>query len=451
MTPYLAWAASDTLRISPTMAMLAAGGIIILAALAVFGGVPLQYNIRNLIVRWPTTLLTGLAFVLVTGLLVVMMAFVNGMYRLTEQSGQPGNVIILSEGATDEVVSNLGYGDVSDLERQPGVLTDEKNQPLASKESYLIATTPLPLEPGKPPRRRFVQLRGLDDSELSGKVHGLNLLAGSWLGVDDPGVQPAPDGKGLGYIRCVVGEGFAASFADAMKSPKYEVGSTFELAERTWVIVGIMASAGTTFDSEIWGKRSILGEKFGKTSYTTIVLRTEDDDAASDLVTHFKTNYTKSKVAAFTETEYFASLSETNRQFSGAIAIVALFMAIGGAFGIMNTMFAMVAQRTKDIGVLRILGFRRWQVLASFLLESLLLAVVGGLIGCAFATLFHGTGATSVVGSGGGPGGKTVVLQLVVDANLIAVGLVFALLMGLIGGLAPSVAAVRLRPLESLR
>jgi ABC-type antimicrobial peptide transport system permease subunit len=116
----------------------------------------------------------------------------------------------------------------------------------------------------------------------------------------------------------------------------------------------------------------------------------------------------------------------------------------------MNTMFAAISQRTKDIGVLRILGFKRWQILVSFFLESLAIALIGGAIGCALGYLVNGVTATSIV-SGGQGGGKTVILRLIVDANIVAAAMLFTLIMGALGGLLPALSAMRLKPLESLR
>src|SRR6516225_5834011 len=110
----------DFLPISPSLLVPLALAALLLFGLLVVGRVPLQYNVRNLLVRWPITLLTVVAFVLVIGLMTVMLAFVNGMYRLTEGSAHPGNVMVLSDGATDELFSSLGYSDTSDVERQPG-------------------------------------------------------------------------------------------------------------------------------------------------------------------------------------------------------------------------------------------------------------------------------------------------------------------------------------------
>ena len=133
-----------------------------MAGLAILGKVPVRYNVRNLQVRWRTTLMTALAFTLVIALNTVMLAFVNGMYKLTQGSGQPGNVMVLSEGSTDEAFSNLGFSDIGDIELQPGVLRDEANQPLASRETYVVVNQPVRVRAAGPaagpvhagPRRR---------------------------------------------------------------------------------------------------------------------------------------------------------------------------------------------------------------------------------------------------------------------------------------------------------
>jgi ABC-type antimicrobial peptide transport system permease subunit len=134
-----------------------------------------------------------------------------------------------------------------------------------------------------------------------------------------------------------------------------------------------------------------------------------------------------------------------------AIGFVTVVMAIGGVMGVMNTMFAAVSNRVKDIGVLRLMGYSRLQVMLAFLLESLLIALVGGAVGCALGYLSNGWTATSIVSSGMGGGGKFVVLRLTVDLQTLLIGLLLALGMGLIGGAIPALSAVRLKPLDALR
>jgi len=138
----------NQLSISPSLLVPLVTAALVMVLLFLIGKVPLTYNLHNLLVRWRTTLLTALAFTLVVSLLIIMLAFVNGMARLTEGSGHPENVIVLSDGATDESFSNMTYSDTADVERISGVLSDPQGRPLCSKEVYIIATQQVPAAPG---------------------------------------------------------------------------------------------------------------------------------------------------------------------------------------------------------------------------------------------------------------------------------------------------------------
>jgi ABC-type lipoprotein release transport system permease subunit len=455
-----------------------------LQAVGVLRRVPFSYNWRNLLVRWRTTLMTACAFVLVVGLMTVMLAFVNGMFNLTKGSAHPGNVIILQDGANDELFSRLDNTVTELPDKVRGALEDEDGNKLVSWETYIVVNQPIPqqcpvcgkrvelndsthkLEPhGDPPcpgsnvvienvrKRRFVQLRGVKEPVIAGRVHGLELYpGGAWF---DPksGAQELSAEQGGGSAgQVVLGEGIARELGRDLGKDRLGPGDVFELGahNQKWVVVGVMKSAGSTFDSEVWAKQSLAGKSFGKESYTTGFVRTADAESAKAFAEDAKTNFKTVAVQAQTETEYFDKLNATNNQFLIAIYFIVIVMAIGGVFGVMNTMFAAVSQRTKDVGVMRLLGYPRWQILTSFFLESLLLSLIGGLIGCALGSLCNGWSATSIMSSGPG-GGKTVMLKLTVDWAILATGLGFSLAMGAVGGLIPALSAMRLRPLESLK
>ena len=448
--------------VSPKIVAPLAAVLILFILLALVGKVPLGYNIRNLFVRWRITVLTALAFALVVSLLIVMLAFVNGMNKITESSGQPGNVMILSDGATDELFSNLSYSDMGNIDQQPGVAKMERERdakkqsvPQCSREVYIVVNQPIASEVGRSNRRRFVQVRGIDDAVVSGAVHGLELFpGGKWFsaaGVQEISGQAKSDEKGQA-IQAVLGEGVARVLGSDHGKDSLEIGDVFELGPRQWIVTGIMKSSGSTFSSEVWAKRSLAGPLFGKEQLTCVVARTANAEAAQKLADDLSNNFKVTAVRAEPETVYYSKLAETNKQFLVAIIAIAFFMALGGICGVMNTMFAAITQRTKDIGILRILGFAKWQILVSFFLETLFIAMIGGLIGCAVGYCFNGFSATSTVSSGPGSGGKTVVLKLLIDANTIAFGILFTLVMGALGGLVPSLlSAMRMRPLESLR
>lgn len=503
--------------------------LVILGALAVvgiLGKVPLSYNIRNLFVRWPMSVLTAFAFTIVIFLLTAMLAFINGMSKLTDDSGHAENVVVLADGSNDESFSTLGFTDTSDIDHEPGVAQNAEGKALCSREVYILASQSVAPKPGKATgtvgtglvkrvvanegrvivtendnditykmepttpvfinegdgrlefvkpgdllwaayeqrgdvravselrvsnKRRFVQVRGVEDPAIAADVHGLELLSGHWF--SDAGVEelPAEPGKQPETaVQAVLGEGAAKAIGPDVGKESLEVGDVFLLGPKRWKVVGILKASGTVFGSEVWTKRSYIGDLYGKPStISSITIRTKSPADAEALTKALK-DYKLAKLNPQTETDYYSQQRTFLLIIRTAIIVLTVFMALGGIFGVMNTMFAAISQRTKDIGVLRIIGYARWQVLVSFLLESMVLALFGGLLGCALGMLVHGRSMTSVVGAAQGFG-KTVVLQLSVTPNTILVGVLLTLIMGLLGGLLPALTAMRLRALESLR
>lgn len=442
------------------------------------GKVPIQYNLRNLRVRWITTVMTGVAFTVVVFLLVLMMSFVDSVNRLTASTGIPGNVFVLSEGSTDELFSNLAYGDVSKLELEKAT-TDPQGRPLAtpitvktlpgkagqppvrliSKETYFVINQEIAKPQGGGPARRFVQLRGVEDAEVAGKVHDIPLLSGDWFGREG-GVE---SGKGQSVVPCVLGEGAAAAFGADYGKDRLNVGDVFKLGNLDMMVVGIMKSAGKTFDSETWATRQRVGQEFGKQQFTTVVLRVSDDNpetverSAEIFAYHLSKNFANPRVRAVPEPRYYEDLARSNSQLMFMVVVVAIIMALGGVIGVMLVMFAAIAQRVKDVGVMRVVGYKRWQILVSFMLESLAIALLGGLVGV-LLILFVDSAAGATTGGltvtsnvSSGQGGKTVVTKLVFGTDVVASGILFTIVMGRLGGLLPSVGAMRLGILESLR
>ncbi len=425
--------------------------------------IPLVYNIRNLTVRFRTTLLTATAFTMVIGVLTLMMGFINGLKTLTQSSGIPENVIVLSQGSTDEGISNLPFENMGDIAQQVGVAR-WNNEPLCSREAYLVLSLPVAdPQPGRPVRR-LLQLRGIFDPASSSKVHNFELLpGGEWF--SEAGVRAAPTPGEPPMIEVVLGQGIARELgfdrSEALRlngnnPDRLDVGDTIQLENRKLLVTGIMKTEGTTFDSEVWAKQSVVGPLLGKNYYTTLVLRAESPKAAIALEEYFmgkdeNNKYEKTQINAFTEPNYFKTLGQANLQLLVGTMVVAAVMAFGGIMGVMNTMFAAISQRVRDIGMLRLLGFSSWRILVSFLVESLLIALLGGLVGCLIGYLFNGFRVTSIVGSGAGPGVKSVVFRIIVDWGVIGIGLTLSMMMGFVGGLVPALSAMRLKPLESLR
>ena len=435
--------------------------------------VPLSYNLRNMVVRWKNSVVTSVAFTVVIGLLVTMLAFVAGMYRLTESSGRPGNVVVLQDGSTDESFSNLPPG--AEVELLPSdvremILRNDKGTYLATKEVFVIASQEIPNAPTSGKQRRMVQMRGLHDGAVGLAVHGIEIQDGRLFSQE--GIQAvkasankkyneaavtalggvataaaAPDDRAF---EVVLGTGVAGELSNDRPGGPVQCGEILLIGGRKWIVVGIMSSANTSFANEVWCRASILQEMFGRrNSYSSYVVATPNAATARKVAKEMKAFKTVA-LEALPETEYFAKLTATNLQFLGMIIVVTIVMAIGGMLGVMNTMFAAISQRSKDIGVMRLLGYSRWQILVSFLIESLVIAFAGGILGCALGYITDGWTATSFVSSGQG-GGRGVILRLVVDWTTIGYGLLVTLIMGAVGGLVPALTAMRLKPLESLR
>ncbi|MBP3958846.1 ABC transporter permease [Gemmata sp. G18] len=446
--------------------------------LLLIGRVPLAYNFRYLWVRKRDTALTALAFTVVVALVVVLLAFVNGMYKLNESTGVPGNVMVLAEGSTDELFSNLERAAADNVERVEvtaangakyaiaravrgpdgaldrlpvGAPLEVKGAAyLASLESYMVMNQAVPSKPGETARRRFLQVRALRDPQIAAAVHNMELEpGGKWFAGN--GVHQESGGK---YLPCVLGGGAAGTLGADIGKPRLGPGDTFELADQQWVVTGVMKSEGTTFGSEVWVSDNNLAVHAAgkKNRYTTLVLRTADDNAtaARAVSDYLNRGYTQASLKAFAETDYYNELTKTNETFLTWIVFLAGVMAVGGIFGVMNTMFASIAARIKEVGVLRILGFKRWQILISFMIESLAIAFVGGAVGCALGYFANGFEAASTL-SGGQGGGKSVTLKMVVDYQILAAGMLFTLVMGRLGGLVPALSAMRMEILDSLR
>jgi ABC-type lipoprotein release transport system permease subunit len=438
------------------IALASFAGLIVL--LAVIGKVPLGYNVRNLSVRWKTTVATALAFTLVVFLLTVMLAFVTGMDRMTEESGIPGNVIALSDGAPDESQSNLSaeYSikvlpqDIKKLVEQ-----DANGRYLSSREVYTVVNQPIKNAAPGGRQRRFLQVRGLEDPDIAARVHNMELYSGGkWF--PEGGFQKRSrnvNGKDVPETlhEVVVGEGIARDLGGDDHKSMLEVGDVFDIGPVKAVVVGIMKSAGNTFGSEVWAKSDWVRERFNKkNTFSSIVSRTRDGEAAREMADRVK-KHREGAATAMTETEYYSKLTATNNLYRYAALFIAAIVAVGGILGVMNTMYAAISQRTKDIGILRILGYQRRHLLVSFLLESLLIALLGGLVGCALGYLTNGLSAVSTLSAIAGGGGKSVMLHLVVDGNTLATGMLYTLVMGAVGGLVPALSAMRLKPLESMR
>lgn len=381
---------------------------------------PISYNIRNLRQRWQVTLLAVIGIALVVAVFVVLGAMAAGFRIALRSTGRIDNAIVLQKGADSEMTSGISRDDTSVMSVDNRVARDDKGQPLASPEILIVANLK----------------RITDNAETNVALRGVTLRAMSVRG----GVA-VREGRPFrpGLYELMVGERVRERYG-------LEIGKSIKLQRKDWQVVGVFTSDGSGFESEIWGDVDVMGPAFDRVGgYQSLVLRMADADSFDAFKASVEAN-PNFQVTMRRERDFY---DEQAGPISSALTtlawFVSLIMAVGAVTGAMNTMFAIVASRTREIGTLRALGFSRLSILTAFVLESVTLALVGGLLGCLLAMPFNGmTGATSANFS-------DLAFAFRVTPTTLAVGLTFALLMGTVGGLMPALRAARMPITAALR
>lgn len=384
--------------------------------------VPLSYIARNLWVRRVTTLLTagGMALVVYVFATVLMMS--EGIRATLVATGQPDNVMVLRKGAGAEINSGIAREQVAIVASLPGLATDGQGRPLLSREPVVLNTLPK-RGSGKPSN---VTVRGTSDIGLMLRPQ-VKLLKGRMF---KPGTS-----------EIITGTAVARGFEGA------GLGETLHFAGREWRVVGVFDAAGSAFDSEIWGDSEQMIQAFRRSAYSSVVLRLADPSAFDELRKRIEDD-PRLTLEAKREVRFYAEQSEALATFIRLLGLaLSVIFSIGAVVGAMITMFASVASRTAEIGTLRALGFRRSAVLSAFLGEALLLALVGGIMGLAGASLMQSVDISTV----NFQTFAELAFRFQLTPAIGAQSIVFALSMGLIGGFIPAWRASRMKIVDCLR
>src|SRR5919112_2890932 len=371
---------------------------------------PLKYNIRNIVVRKGSTLATAFTIGLTVAVFLMVMALARGIDLTLSSSGEPLNMIVLREGSTAELNSSLTRENFNDLMYLDGVAR-EGETPMATGELItLIYKARKGMSQGS-----NVTVRGV--GPMSFKLRsGFNITAGKQL-------QP-------GLTEAVVSKRIAERFQGL------DIGDRFRIQTTDYTVVGFFDSAGKAFESEIWVDINSLASSTKREGYSSVLMRVKDQNALSALGKRI-TDDPKLHLKAVSERTFY---EDQQGVASGALKGLAVFisfvMAVGAGFAGMNTMYAAVARRTKEIGTLRVLGFSRLSILAAFLLESVAIALIGAVIGIIMALPlnFVSTGTSNWV-----------------TFDLMIFALIFGGVIGLIGSLLPSIRASRFKIVDALR
>jgi putative ABC transport system permease protein len=384
--------------------------------------IPIAYSLRNLRHRKTTTLMTALGLALTVSVLLSVLALVEGLRMTFRASGDPLNILVLRSGAPAELMSSLPRFSYNALKYKPGIALSPSGEPMASLEVVTVISLENPEHPGG----TTVSFRGLSPAGIQMRP-SIAIHAGRWF-------RP-------GYREVVVGRSIAARY------PEAHLGGQFHFGRGAWTVVGVMDAGNSSTDSEIFcDLNQLAADDAREDVLSSVLLRATDPAAKSALIRDLNQDQ-QLGVDALAETEYYERQTMSSAPVLFVGIFVAVIMAVGSSFAAMNTMYAAVARRSKEIGTLRVLGFSRGAILTSFLLESLLLAAFGGLIGCLLVLPLNNI--TSGIGSFTTFSETT--FRFRVSPAIIETGIAFALVMGACGGFLPACNAARKEILDALR
>jgi putative ABC transport system permease protein len=383
--------------------------------------IPVSYNIRNLIVRRTTTLMTAAGIAMTVAVLLAVMGLVSGLRSAFDAAGDPLHVLVLRKGGTAELTSLLTKEQFQIVKTFPGIAVGRDGQPMASLELVTIITIPT----ADNPDGSNITLRGLLPRGI--EMRHLKLAGGRWFR--------------SGQREIVVGKSTASRY------PAAQIGKTLKFGKGYWTVVGIMDGGASAVNSEIFADANQIASDFNRPDvYSSAVLQATDEVAAAALPKSLEAD-PRLNITVLSEKEYYDKQTVSSRPIEFLGYFVCIIMAIGSAFAAMNTMYAAVARRSKEVGTLRVLGFTRGSILLSFFVESLMLSIIGGVIAILVTLPLNNVTA----GLGNFLTFSETNFNFRIGPEVMIVGIIFSLLLGALGGFLPARRAAKKEILTALR
>jgi putative ABC transport system permease protein len=383
--------------------------------------IPLSYNLRNLMVRKTTTVMTSAGIMLSVAVLVASIALVNGLRTVFVNTGHPLQLLVLRTGGTSELGSLIPTDSFEILRNKRGIAVNEKGEPLVSPELVNVANLPSVDNP----KGMNITLRGITSVGI--EMRSVRVTDGRWFQ--------------LGQREIVIGRSVARRY------PTAKLGSQIRFGKGDWEIVGIMDGRESALNSEIWGDFHQIASDYNRQDSASSVLVRATDPVTFDALKHSIEDDRRLNATALSERDYYASQTASAAPLEFLGIFVSAAMAIGSGFATTNTMYAAVAKRSKEIGTLRTLGFSEGSILLSFLTESVLIAVLAGLLGCALVLPLNWV--TSGVGSFASF--SEIAFRFRVGLTTIVTGVIFSVVLGVVGGVLPARAAAKKEIIAALR
>lgn len=385
--------------------------------------VPLAYNIRSAMQRWTSSLVAIIGIAGTVAVFIAMLALARGFKATLVSSGLPQNAIVQQSGADSEMTSVIAIDALRVVEDAPQVAR-RGTEPLVSAEVVVIANLPLRGGTGD----ANVQMRGVSERVLAVRDN-VRVTHGRFL-------RP-------GLSEIVVGTNAARAYAGL------DLGASVRIGAGTWHVVGIFDANGSAFDSEIWADATVVNGAYqrppGVFQSVTTRLRSADDFPAFKAMLE---RDPRARLQAVREADYYEAQSHTVTTLITVLGgLVAIVMGLGAVLGALNTMYSAVAERSREIAVLRALGFGGGSVVMAFVVESMWIALIGGVLGCLLALPVNGI----TTGTINWQTFSHLAFAFRITPDLLGLGLAFAVLMGLIGGVPPAIRAARANVSRTLR
>ena len=385
--------------------------------------IPISYNIRNMILRKGLTVMTALGIGLTVTTAVFLMMLLTGLKKAFVTSGDPLNVLVVRKGSTSELVGGFAKDKVPILRTLPGIALDKNGQPMVSAEWVVLVSLPRKNGSGNV----NVTLRGMEQDGIELRARHAKLIDGRWF-------QP-------GQAEVVVSKSVQGRYSHT------KVGEVIDFGKGPWNVVGTFDGGGSSYDSEIWTDVNQVANQFNRQNAVGNVYLRATDPVAADALKHRVSDDQQLQLEGALETEYWDKQTSSGGGIKVMGYIVGFTMAIGSIFAAANTMYAAVAYRSREIATLRVIGFRKGSILTSFVFESVLLALLGAIVGIVLMLPFDGM-STSTANQ---QTFSEVVFRMHLSLPVIGWAIVFAVVMGLIGGVAPAYGAARRDILAALR
>jgi len=381
-------------------------------------------NIRSIRARLGSSSVAVVGIAGVVLVFVAVLSIAEGVAATMKASGDPNTVLVLRSGSDTEMTSGLGGDSVRVIQDAPGVARDSSGTPLTSPELFVVVDHPLKRS-GSPAN---VPLRGITPEAF--KVHDRVKIV---------------QGRNLEFGKNEIIAGRAASHQFVGLEP----GTTLKWGESTWTLVGIFEDGGSASESELWCDVKVLQPAYRRgNSYQSVYAKLAEPSAFQALKDSLTTN-PQLQVTAMRSPDYYGTQTATLQMIVRTIGgIIAILMGVGAVFGAVITMYTAVASRTREIATLRALGFGSVPVVVSVLVEAALLSAVGGLLGglAAWAAFDGYETATMNFQSF-----SQIAFAFRVTPALLATAMIYALVMGLFGGMLPAIRAARLPVVTALR